>query len=227
MTFKATVLNHWQTAKESVKINFIDVTTKAREVGDNWQQATTQNTENAIDTFNHTIEQAKVSLEENLPQVSVQTAVNSSFADWFARHPAFSGILKSFNWAISHPIISFIIFIFSLAILWSLIKAIGRLIEKASLSILQIPLKILQAFIKYCWVLLGKFSNFVGKKITNTKISDSASELQLQNNADSQIICNKQKKLKDISARLEEIQAEQQELLQEAADILDAEEINS
>ncbi|BAY86185.1 hypothetical protein NIES267_56910 [Calothrix parasitica NIES-267] len=208
--------------------NFTD---KAEQVRSDWQQTATQSTEHAVDTFNNALENAKGSLEENLPQVSVQDVVNSSIKNWFEQHPAFSGIINSLNWAVNHPIISLIIIIFSLAILWNLVKLIGRLIEKASLSILQIPLNLFQTLIKYSWLSLIKFGNFAKNKYTNTKnISNinNKSELQLNNNRGLQIIAdNKQQRLKDISARLEAIQIEQQELLQEAADIIDAEKSHS
>ena len=192
-----------------------------------WKQTATKNTQNAIDTFTNTVKQAKGSLEENLPQVSVQNVVNSSVADWFEGHPAFLGIIKSFNWAANHPIISLIVLVFSLAILWSLIKAIGRLIETASLSILKIPLKLLGSLIKYCWLWLGKFGNFATNKYTDTKTINNNSELQLHKNTYQIISSNKQQRLKYISARLEEIQVEQQELLKEAADILDEQKSHS
>ena len=214
------LIQRLQQTKEAVGENLNYVTDKAQQVSDDWKQTATQNTQNAIDKFSNTIEQ-------NLPEVSVQTVVSSSVADWFEQHPAFLGIIKSFNWAANHPIISLILIVFALAILWSLIKAIGRLIESASLSILKIPLKLLGSFIKYSWRSLGKFSNFANNKFIDAKV-DNASELQLHNNTAYQLITyNKQQRLKDISVRLEEIQKEQQELLQEAADILDAEKIST
>ncbi|MGB3656186.1 MAG: hypothetical protein WBA41_33920 [Rivularia sp. (in: cyanobacteria)] len=213
------LIQRLQQTKEAVGENLNYVTDKAQQVSDDWKQTATQNTQNAIDKFSNTIEQ-------NLPEVSVQTVVSSSVADWFEQHPAFLGIIKSFNWAANHPIISLILIVFGLAILWSLIKAIGRLIESASLSILKIPLKLLGSFIKYIWRSLSKFSKKATNKIIDAKI-DNASELQLHNTAYQLITYNKQQRLKDISARLEEIQKEQQELLQEAADILDTEKNNS
>lgn len=213
--------------KETVAVanqSLNNFTEKAEQVKSNWQQTVTQSTENALDTFSHSLEKVKDSLDENLPEVSVQTVVNSSVADWFEQHPAFSGIINSLNWAANHPIISLIIVVFSLAILWNLIKLIGRLIEKASLSILQIPLKLFQALIKFSWLYLINFINFLKNKYTKTKTINKISELQLHNNTAYQIIAyNKQQRLKDISARLSAIQIEQQELLKEAAEILDAE----
>ncbi len=221
ITVSESLIQRLQQTKENVGQKFNYLTDKAQKTSDDWQQTATQSTENAIDTFNHTIEQAKGSLEENLPQIAVQNVVNSSVTDWFEQHPAFLGILRSFNWAVSHPIISLIVIVFSLAILWSLIKAIGRLIETASLSILKIPLKLLRSLIKYCWLWLGKFSNFATNKFTDTKTINKNPELKLHNNTYQIISSNKQQRLKYISARLEEIQVEQQELLKEAADILD------
>jgi len=228
ITVSETLIQRLQETKEAAKESLNNFTDKAQQVSGDWKQTATQSTENAVDIFNNTLEKTKDSFENNLPQVSVQTVVNSSVADWFERHPAFLGIIKSLNWAASHPIISLIIVVFSLAILWNLIKLIGRLIEKASLSILQIPLKLLGSLIKYIWLSLGQFKNFVITNKYNKKAILNNSELQLHKNAAYPIISfNQQQRLKDISKRLEEIQSEQQELLQEAADIIDAEKINN
>ncbi|MGB6301677.1 MAG: hypothetical protein WBF90_36605 [Rivularia sp. (in: cyanobacteria)] len=214
ITFSENLIQRLQKTKATVGQKFNSLTDKA-------QQTATQSTENAIDTFNNTIEKAKGSFEENLPQVSVQTVVNSSIADWFEQHPAFLGIIKFFNWAVNHPIVSVIIIVFSLAILWTIIKAIGRLIETASLSILKIPLILLGSLIKYCWLWLTKFGKLATNKLKNKKTVNHNSELQLNENTAYQIISyNKQQRLEDISVRLSEIQKEQQELLQEAADIM-------
>ncbi len=228
ITVSETAFNHLLQAKETIEENLHNISDKAQQVSDDWKQTATQGTQNAIARLTNTVEQTKDSLEQNLPQVSVQTAITSSFTDWFEYHPAFLRIIKLFNWSINHPIISFIILIFSLAIFWSLIKAIGRLIESASLSILQIPLKLLQALIQYSWLTLSKLSNLTNIKFNVQKATNNNSELKLDNNTAYQLICyNKQQRLKDISVRLENIQKEQQELLQEAADILDSERINS
>ena len=228
ITVSETLIQRLQETKETAKQSLNYLTDKAQQVSDDWQQTATQNTENAVDIFNNTIEKTKDSLAEHLPQVSVETAVNSSIKNWFEQHPAFLGIIKSLNWAANHPIISLIIFIVGLAILWTVIKAIGRLIEKASLSVLQIPLKLLGSLTKYCWRSLSRFSVFAAKKFTSKKAIIEKPELQLEQHTAFEIISsNKQQRLKDISTRLEEIQVEQQELLKEAADILDVEKIST
>ena len=232
ITVSESFIQRLQATKSAAKQNLNsfsnNFTDKAEQFRNDWQQAATQSTENAVDTFNQALEKAKGSLEDNLPQVSIQSIVNSSIMNWFEQHPAFLGIINSLNWAANHPIISLIFIIFSLAILWNLVKLIGRLIEKASLSILQIPLKLFQALIQYSWLSLIKFGRFAKNKYVDTKTVNHKSELQLNNNTAYQIIYyNKQQRLKDISARLAAIQIEQQELLQEAADILDAEKNHS
>ena len=215
-------------AKKAIEESLNPLINRVEKVSDDWKQTATQGTQNAIDKFTDTVEQAKGSLEQNLEQITVQTVFTSSVTDWFEQHSAFLRIIKTFNWSINHPIISLIIILFALAIFWSLIKAITHLIESASLSILQIPVKLLQALIKFCWLFIGKFSNFAHKKFTDEKTVDKTLKIyRLQQNTASQRISdNKQQRLKDISLRLAEIQLEQQELLQEAADILDTEKIN-
>lgn len=195
-----------------------------------WKQTAIQSSHNAIDTVSNTLEQAKSSLQENLQPLSVKTVVTSSVADWFEQHPAFLKTIELFNWIVNHPIISFIIILFSLAIFWSLIKAIGRLIESISLSVLQIPLKLFQALIKYSWLWLSKlFNNFATKQFTDAKTLDNTLESKLKNTTAYHILPyhDKQQRLNYISRRLEEIQKEQQQLLQEAADILDSQKINN
>ena len=182
ITVSESLIKRLQETKSVAKQSLNNFTDKAEQVRSDWQQTATQSTENAVDTFNNVLEKAKGSLEENLPQVSVQDVVNSSIKNWFEQHPAFSGIINSLNWAVNHPIISLIITIFSLAILWNLVKLIGRLIEKASLSILQIPLKLFQALIKYIWLSFIKFSTFAKNKYTNTKAINQKAVLQIHNN---------------------------------------------
>ena len=215
-------------AKKAIEESLNPLINRVEKVSDDWKQTATQGTQNAIDKFTDTVEQAKGSLEQNLEQITVQTVFTSSVTDWFEQHSAFLRIIKTFNWSINHPIISLIIILFALAIFWSLIKAIARLIESASLSILQIPVKLLQALIKFCWLFIGKFSNFAHKKFTDEKTVDKTLKIYRlqQKTACQRISDNKQQRLKDISLRLAEIQLEQQELLQEAADILDTEKIN-
>ena len=130
ITVSENLIQRLQETKSVAKQSLNNFTDKAEQVRSDWQQTATQSTENAVDTFNNVLEKAKGSLGENLPQVSVQNVVNSSVADWFEQHPAFSGMINSLNWAVSHPIISLIIIVFGLAILWNLVKLIGRLIEK-------------------------------------------------------------------------------------------------
>lgn len=229
MVFKVTVFNRLQQTNQTVEESLNYVTDKAHQVSDDWKQTATQSMQNAILSFTNTVEQSKSIIEPNLQQIPVQNFVSYLVIDWFEQHPAFLRIIKSFNWSINHPIISLIIILFILALFWSLIKAILSLIESASLSILQIPLKLCQNLIKYIWRSLSKLSNFASQKTQDTKTINNTLEIyQLQHNSTYQIFSDsKQQRLKYISTRLDEIQTEQQQLLQEAADIIISEQINS
>ena len=221
MTLTTTILNHLQQTKQTIEKSLISFTDKTEQVSDDWKQTATQGTQTVIDTFTNSL--------EHLPQVGIQTVLTSSVTDWFEQHPAFLTIIKSLNWSINHPIVSLIILLFSLAIFWSLIKAITRLIESTSLSILQIPLKLFQILVKYSWRILKNLGNSPTQKNQDIKTSENTLNIsQLQNNTTYHIMsCNKQQRLTNITLRLEEIQREQQELLQEAAAILDLEKINN
>ena len=152
-------------------------------------------TDKAVDTVSAT---AKSSLDQTLQkadQVSgatsnaIQTAISDSVSEWLQAHPIVFRLVQMLLWATNHPIVSLIVLLFTLAIAWSLIKAIGRLVEAAGFSILQAPLKLGQVLIKVS----------AKKKAGGEK--------------------NKQR-LAEISTRLEAIQNEQNELLQEAAAII-------
>ncbi|MEB3219276.1 MAG: hypothetical protein VKN72_24000 [Nostocales cyanobacterium 94392] len=217
------ILPRLQQTKTGVEVSFNNVTS-------DWKQTAIQGSHNAIDTVSNTVKQAKSSLQENLQTLSVQTVVTSSVADWFKQHPAFLKIIELFTWIVNHPIISLIIILFGLAIFWSLIKAIGRLIESISLSILQIPLQLFQVLIKYSWLWLSQlFNHFATNQFTDVKTLDNTLEYKLQDATAYHIVSShhKQQRLNEISRKLEEIQKEQQQLLQEAADILDSEKINN
>ena len=153
-------------------------------------------TEKAVDTISAT---AKTSLEQTLQkadQVSgatsnaIQTAISNSVSEWLQAHPIVFRLVQTLLWATNHPIVSLIILLFTLAIAWSLIKAIGRLFEATGFSILQAPFKLGQVLIK-----------------ASTKKGAGGEK-------------NKRQRLSEISTRLEAIQNEQNQLLQEAAAII-------
>ncbi|PMB03858.1 hypothetical protein CI592_14280, partial [Fischerella thermalis CCMEE 5328] len=63
--------------------------------------------------------------------------------DWLSQNRSVFQLAQIIAWAANHPIISFIILLFVLAILASIMQAIGRLVEVVSKSILQVPLKLI------------------------------------------------------------------------------------
>ncbi|WP_199271021.1 hypothetical protein, partial [Escherichia coli] len=102
-----------------------------------------------------------------------------------------------------------------LALLWSIIKAIVRLIETASWSILKVPLKLLLALFQVSFLSLTQVGSFAVQRITGAKKADNFPVLLPES-----FQPNKQQRLAEIYSRLEAIQKEQHELLQEAADLI-------
>lgn len=197
-------------------------------------------TSDAVKTITATAQQAKASLGETIGQTkgsleqtlqttgqlkittseAIQTAISSSVSDWLARHPVVFRLVQVLLWATNHPIISLVILLFAVAIAWSLIKAIGRLIETAGLTILQAPFKLGQVLIGVGYQSLGKFGGLTFKQVTVAKNTNTPA---LQNPTSELIHKDKQQRITEISTRLEAIQKEQSELLQEAATILASE----
>jgi hypothetical protein len=213
------VLQRLQTAKEIVQ-----------QTKNSWQDTAATTTDRAINTVTTTLEKAKGSLVETWQTAeqfksttsgAVETAINSSVNDWLIQHPVVFRLVQILGWATNHPIISLVILVFALALVWSIIRAIVRLIETASWSILQIPVKLVQGLIKVSFLSLTKVGSLAVQGITDTKKPENLPGLLPEN-----LPTNKQQRLGEISYRLEAIQQEQNELLQEAADLIASDTID-
>jgi hypothetical protein len=186
-------------------------------------------TDKAVDTVSVT---AKGSLEQTLQKAdqlssamsnAMQTAIASSVNDWLQAHPTILQLVQLLIWATNHPIVSLIVLLFTIAIAWSLIKVIARLFEQASLSLLQAPFKLIQFLIAASAKSLGKAGSLATKQLS---IANTAEYRVLQHSSSTTVYQDKQQRLAEISTRLEAIQKEQNELLQEVAEILASDKIN-
>lgn len=171
-------------------------------------------TDKAVDTVSAT---AKGSLEQTLQKAdqlsgatsnAIQTTISNSVSEWLQAHPEVSRLVQLLLWATNHPILSLIILLFTVAIAWSLIKALGRLIEMAGWSLLQAPFKFSQVLIGVSAKSLGKFGGKAVKEAGGAEGGGGAEGAE-----------DKQQRLAEISTRLEAIQEEQNQLLREAASI--------
>ena len=217
-------------AKKIVTQGVNSWTETAQQASESLQETATQTTGKVVDTvvnkFTVTTEQAKDSLENTF-----QTAIDSSIGNWLEQHQIFLKLAQILSWGANHPIISAIAIIFVLALIFSLIKAIARLIESASLSVLRLPLKLILAALKLSFLYISKLIKllFIKFKSRNSFDSPVNKNINTQNNStllpliESQIFSlSKQQRLTEISTRLAEIQKEQHELLQEASSILNS-----
>lgn len=224
------ILQPLQTAKDIVNQRVNSLTNSVQQAGQSLHDTAATTTDKAINTVTTTLEQAKGSLEQSWQTAQevksttsgvIKTAISSSVNDWLMQHPVFFRLVQIGSWAANHPIISVVILLFTLALLWSIIKAIVRLIETASWSILQVPIKLLQALIQVSFLSLTKVGSLAIQLITATKTTDNLPILLPEN-----FQPNKQQRLVEISHRLEAIQKEQHELLQEAADLIASDTID-
>lgn len=145
----------------------------------------------------------------------MQTALASSVGDWLQAHPVAFRLVQMLSWAANHPIWSLIILLFAIALALIIIKAIGRLIEFASLSILRVPLKLIQGFLKVSFISFSQIGNLAGKQLFGAKITDNV--LSPTTNQ-----TEKPQRLAEISTRLAALQQEQNQLLQEIAVLMTA-----
>jgi hypothetical protein len=213
-------LQRWQVAKDYVNQNINSLTNSAQQLEQSLQQTTNTATDKAIDAVTTTLGQSWQTAEQikNTTSGAIQTAINSSVNDWLVQHPIFLRLAQILSWASNHPIISLIILLFAIALIWSIIKAIIRLIETASFSILKVPLKLFQSLIKFSVFSFNQVGNLAVQRLNKNQILDEKTEASV-------IYLDKKHRLTEIATRLQAIQQEQQELLQEAS-ILMAEDTN-
>ncbi|WP_016949857.1 hypothetical protein [Anabaena sp. PCC 7108] len=150
---------------------------------------------------------------ENTTSEAIKNSIASYLHNLVAQQPIFLQLLQILGWVVNHPIISVVVLLFLIAILWSVIKGIVHLIETASWSIAKLPLKLIQSLIKV--------SFFTVKTIT-----DNSNNSKLISANSRKINQDKQQRLTEISHRLETIQKEQQQLLQEATEIINSQTID-
>jgi hypothetical protein len=162
--------------------------------------------------------------------LTMKSVIYDSISDWLGDHQTLSRLVQMFGWAANHPIISGIVLIFALAILWNLIKGIGHFIQLASLSIIRVPLKLLWGLVAVSFVAVGKLvvnrygvikqRNSASQESKEVAIlpEESSQVIKLEKQADSK--SDKQERLLEITARLEALQKEQKDLLQEAATLM-------
>ncbi|WP_392479259.1 hypothetical protein [Nostoc sp. C110] len=217
------VLQRLQNVKNFVGENVNSLSNSAQQVGESLKATATTTTDKAIDTVTTSLEQTWQTADKFKTTTSgaVKDVMASSVSDWLTQHPIFFRLVQILGWATNHPIISIVIFLFALALVWSIIKAIVRLIETASWSVLQVPLKLLQALIKVSFLSLTKVGSFAVQQFTATKTTDNLPPLLPEN-----FQPNKKQRLVEISHRLEAIQKEQHELLQEATDLIASDKID-
>jgi hypothetical protein len=234
MTLPETVWQRFHGAKAFVNQSVNSLTNSAQQVRESLQETATQATDKAIDTVTTTFGQAKGSLEQTLEtagqfqnntSTAIQNAIASSMSDWLIQHPAMFRMMQIFTWATSHPIIGLVILLFAIAIVWSIIKAIVRLIETASLSILRTPFKLLWAFVQVIFFSLTKFGKSAIAQFSNARIVNDDLPT-LPSATPESLFQDKQQRLTEIASRLEAIQKEQNQLLQEAAKLLASDTID-
>ncbi|MDZ8185815.1 MAG: hypothetical protein RMX96_13290 [Nostoc sp. ChiSLP02] len=211
------VLQRLQTAKDIANQRVNLLTNSVQQVGESLKAKATTTTNTAIDTVTTSLEQTWQTAEQfkNTTSGAVETAINASVNDWLIQHPVILRLIQIGSWAANHPFISVVILLFALALLWSIIKAIARVIETASWSILKFPIKLLQALVKVSLISLTQVGNFTIQRISTNKKTDNLPVLLPED-----LPKNKQLRLTEIASRLEAIQQEQHQLLAEAADLM-------
>lgn len=118
--------------------------------------------------------------------------VFKSVQAWLATHPVIA-------WIMSHPLWAIALFFIALLLSWGLLGAIARLVQQAWLLILQAPLKLLR------WLFDSLFKAF---------------PMRVLKSGEPTILEQREQRLLETLSRLEALQQEQEELMQEVKTIL-------
>jgi hypothetical protein len=210
-----TVIQRWQIVKDGINKNLNSLTESVQQTA----TQTTDNTKDYLENNWHTVEKIT-----NTTSGVIQKAINTSIHDFLEQYPWIFKSLQILTWGISHPIKGVIFLLFTIAIIWSIIKVIVKIIETASWSILKIPCTLLQKLLRYFWITFTKFEIFRIGKIPANQLNDH--ELETGRLISTNIYQNKQQRLAEISHRLEVIHNEQQALLREAAKLIKSDSKN-
>ncbi len=164
----------------------------------------TQVTDRASSSVAATAEQAKSSINEMVQRTddltssiadAIQTELSSTIQNWGAEHPVI-------YWTIYHPLQALALFLFIIFIFQNLFKLINRLIIVAWLAVLKLPFNI-------SYYLFKVLKNNANKE----RFSDVEETVSLVSSA-------QQIQLSEILQRLETINQEQNQLLQQIIKIL-------
>lgn len=128
---------------------------------------------------------------DSISQTLLEPVLKSVQA-WMATHPVIA-------WVMSHPLWAIALFFVALLLSWGLLGAIARLIQQAWLLILQAPLKLFQ------WGFDSLFNTL---------------STRLLKAGESTILEQREQRLLETLNRLEVLQQEQEELMQEVRTIL-------
>ncbi len=120
------------------------------------------------------------------------------------------------------PIMSVAIGLFAIALIWQLIKWLGYLIEIGVRSLMQAPIRLLQLLFGIGVKSLSAVGGLALKQLAGTQKTVPA----LPPASSQPVLPDKNQRLAEISTRLEAIQKEQNELLQEVATIMASDKIN-
>ena len=175
-----------------------------------WEQAkevfsgATSNFQAATQALKDTSSQT---MQNAIAQARPVTGFASSAIDWLQAHPVVFRIFNSIIWAIDHPVMGLTVLCLIIAITFSIFKALNRLLEIVGMSLLKAPFKLINTGFK-----LGQLGSLgIGRRFINKNVSSS-----------DVIIATPQKsqRLVEIYQRLQVLQKEQNDLLQEATNIL-------
>lgn len=128
---------------------------------------------------------------DSISQTLLEPVLKSAQA-WIATHPVIA-------WIVIHPLWAIALFFLVLLLSWGLLGAIARLIQQAWLLILQAPLKI------FLWLFNNLFKAF---------------SMRAPKAEEPTILEQREQRLLETLNRLEALQQEQEELMQEVKTIL-------
>jgi methyl-accepting chemotaxis protein len=150
-------------------------------------------------SFEDSIQQKAENLRSSLTD-NIEASITSLINNWFKEHPIVF-------WIVNHPIADLVILLVLIFLFWGLLRAIASLTEKAWISVLIAPFKLIQSF-------LGLGSKSLGNVMGSELVTVASNQTLTQSDRFEDVA--------NIINQLNALKQQQDKLLQELATILES-----
>jgi hypothetical protein len=158
----------------------------------------------------------------------MNTFISDYMENWLEQNPTATNLFLIMGWMVNHPIFTFSIFIFSLVVIWKIVKGLDKLLEITGLSVLKVVFNFIWRIVKSILVAIAKVTGWGWEKllVRSDEPSEQLAIAPVETVEPIPLEVQKQQRLQEIQNRLAALTQEQNELLAEASKLLSNEPLD-